>query len=266
MQFKKIKVIFPLLAGLFLFSSCMTLPASYGQNPAFQDHSSTTTALNSVSRQLPPPAFLVIKSYSPRSPYSIVKVNLAGEGLTIISNFSQKNISKSFSPKTFAKKSASRLVINTTPFKKDGSPAGLVIENGNLISQPNKKYAALAIYKEESGYRARIFDSQEEIDLSDSSLYLAAGGFWTILRDEKIYDFVDHKDYRSAAGLADGGKTLFLMCGKKLSYMDCAEILKEAGAENAMEFDGGRSAQLVIKGKNVIAGPRRKVAAVLGFK
>ena len=56
------------------------------------------------------------------------------------------------------------------------------------------------------------------------------------------------------------------MCGKKLSYMDCAEILQKAGARTAMQFDGGRSAQLVINGKNTIASPRRKVAAALGFK
>lgn len=266
MQFKKIKLIFPLTAALFLFPSCMTLSASYGQNSACQEEAPSTTALNSVSRQLPPPAFQVIKSYSPQAPYTIVKVNLAGEGLHIISNFSKDTSKRVLNPRVFAKSSGSQLVINTTPFKKDGSPVGLIIEEGRLISQVNKKYAALAIYKEGNAYSARIFDSQEEIDLNDSSLYLAAGGFWTILRDGKINDFIDHKDYRSAAGLADDGKTLFLMCGKKLSYMDCAEILKEAGAENAMEFDGGRSTQLVINGKNVIASPRRKVAAVLGFK
>ena len=266
MQFKKIKLIFPLTAALFLFPSCMTLSASYGQNSACQKEAPSTTALNSVSRQLPPPAFQVIKSSTPRSPYTIVKVNLAGEGLHIISNFSKDTSKRALNPKAFAKSSGSQLVINTTPFKKDGSPVGLIIEEGHLISQVNKKYAALAIYKEESGYSARIFDSQEEIDINDASLYLAAGGFWTILRDGKINDFIDHKDYRTAVGIADDGKTLFLMCGKKLSYMDCAEILKEAGAESAMEFDGGRSAQMVINGKNVIASPRRKVAAVLGFK
>lgn len=265
MQFKKIKLIFPLTAALFLFPSCMTLSASYGQNSDCQKEAPSTTALNSVSRQLPPPAFQVIKSYSPQAPYTIVKVNLAGEGLHIISNFSQKTSKRAFSPKAFAKSTGSQLVINTTPFKKDGSPVGLIIEEGRLISQVNKKYAALAIYKEGNAYSARIFDSQEEIDLNDSSLYLASGGFWTILRDGKINDFIDHKDYRSAAGLTDDGKTLFLMSGKKLSYMDCAEILQKAGAQTAMQFDGGRSAQLIINGKKIIPAPRRKVAAVLGF-
>lgn len=266
MQFKKIKVIFPLLAGLFLFPSCMTLSASYGQKSPLQEEAPSTGALNSVSRQLPPPVFQVIKSSRPRSPYTIVKVNLAEENLQIISNFSQKEGKNTFSTKTFSKKSACQLVINTTPFKKDGSPAGLIVENGSQISSANKKYAALAIYREESTYRAMIYDSQEEIDLTESSLYLAAGGFWTILRGDKIYEFIDHKDYRTTAGLSGDGKTLYLMCGKKLSYMDCAKILKEAGAESAMEFDGGRSAQMVLNGKNIIAGPRRKVAAALGFK
>ena len=195
--------------------------------------------------------------------YIIEKIDLTSPDLQILTNAPDF---KPVMPRTFAKKNGAGIVINTTPFKKDGTPVGLLMDDGNIYSLAVKKYADLAFYKEENGWRAQIFDSQEEIDLSGEKVpFIAAGGFWTILRDGKEYEFIDRKDYRIAVGLCNGGKTLLSMCGKKLSYGDCAKIFKELGAETAMQFDGGRSAQMVINGKNTLKGIRRKVPAVLGI-
>ena len=195
--------------------------------------------------------------------YKIEKIDLSSSDLQIFTNAPDF---KPVSPRNFAKQTGAGLVINTTPFKKDGTPVGLIIQDGEVFSRAVRKYAALAFYKEETGFRAQIFDSQEEIDLSGEKVpYIAAGGFWTILRDGKEYEFIDHKDYRIAAGLCDGGKTLLIVCGKKLSYGDCAKIFKELGADVAMQFDGGSSAQMVVNGKKTLKGIRRKVPAVLGI-
>lgn len=203
----------------------------------------------------------------------IVKIDLTEPDLKIFTNFSESSApqkNKFLTPKTFAKKTGAQIVINTTPFHKDGTLAGLQIENEKMISSPVSKYCALCLFKSAEGYTARIIDSQSEIEEiqgeNENNLAIAAGGFWTILRDDKIFTFKDIKNYRMAAGICDDGKTLLLLAGKKLSYMDCAQIFKELGAQSAMEFDGGISTQMVIDGKNQILAPRKKVAAVLAFK
>ena len=175
-----------------------------------------------------------------------------------------------FFPKTFAKSSGSEIVINTTPFKKDGSLTGLAIDNKKIISNPVETYCALCFFKKTDGWKAEIIDAQSEIDDLEKKYGtlpdIAAGGFWTILRNQEIYSFKDIKNYRTAAGICDNGKTLILLSAKNMSYMDCARIFLDEGAEAAMQFDGGRSAQLVINGKNQVrAFGRRKVPAVLGF-
>lgn len=200
--------------------------------------------------------------------YTIEKIDLTEADLQLLTNVPDFT---PLYPKTFARKSGAELVINTTPFKKNGSPVGLVIYRGKVLAPAQKKYAALAFFKDASGsgYKAEIFDSQTELfeKYGEAQLpELAMGGFWTILRDGKEYEFIDHKDFRTAVGICDGGKRLLILVGKKLSYGDCAKIFKEAGAEVAMEFDGGRSAQMVINGKNLLPGIKRKVPVVLGFK
>ncbi|EID85965.1 putative periplasmic protein (DUF2233) [Treponema sp. JC4] len=197
--------------------------------------------------------------------YTIEKIDLTSADLQIMTNGPDFKL---VSPRAFARQSRAEIVINTLPFKKDGKPVGILIDDGKVYSPAVKKYAALAFYKEESGFRAEIFDSQEEIDLSEGKLpYIAVGGFWTILRDGKKNDFIDHKDYRIAVGLCDSGKTLLIMCAKKMSYGDCAEIFQELDVEIAMQFDGGHSAQMVVNGEKAIKAPfRRKVPVVLGFR
>ena len=198
--------------------------------------------------------------------YTIEKIDLTEADLQLLTNAPDFT---PLYPKTFARKSGAELVINTTPFKKNGSPVGLVIYKGKVLAPAQKKYAALAFFREESGFRAEIFDSQTELfeKYSESNLpELAMGGFWTILREGREYEFLDRKDFRTAVGICDGGKRLLILVGKKLSYGDCAKIFKEAGAEVAMEVDGGSSSQMVIKGKNLLPGIKRKVPVVLGFK
>ena len=201
--------------------------------------------------------------------YTIEKVDLSLSDLQITTNFEEDYEKRLFYPKEFAVKSASDIVINTTQFAKDGTPVGLIIQDGKVIYPALKKYAAIAFFKEETGWRAEIFDSQDEIieKYGPNELpELAMGGFWTILHDGIEYEFLDRKDYRTAVAICNGGKTLLIMVGKKLSFGDCAKIFKEQGADVAMEFDGGSSSQMVINGKNVLPGVKRRVPAVIGFK
>lgn len=201
--------------------------------------------------------------------YTIEKVDLSLPDLQITTNFEEDYEKRLFYPKEFAIKSGSEIVINTTQFAKDGTPVGLIVNNGKIIYPAVERYAGIAFFKEETGWRAEIFDSQEEIieKYGTNELpALAMGGFWTILRDGIEYEFLDRKDYRTAVALCDGGKTLLILVGKKLSFGDCAEIFKEQGADVAMEFDGGSSSQMVVNGRNVLPGVKKRVPAVMGFR
>ena len=136
--------------------------------------------------------------------------------------------------------------------------------NFSQFSEPQEKYAALAFFKEEIGYSAKIFDSQSEIQGKIPAF--AVGGFWTILRGEKIYSFKDIKDFRSAAGISEDGKKLYLFCGKNLSYEETAKILKEKNVFCAMQLDGGPSSQLYYNGKNRQKSTKKQLPSViLGF-
>ena len=64
------------------------------------------------------------------------------------------------------------------------------------------------------------------------------GGFWQILQDKQIIPFNKILDRRSALGIDDSNTTLYFFIGNKFSYEDCAKILLQLGATNAIEFDG----------------------------
>lgn len=84
---------------------------------------------------------------------------------------------------------------------------------------------------------------------------------------EKIREFSNVKDCRSAVATGDAGKTLYVFAGKNLTYRECALIFEKLGCEVAMQFDGGSSSQLVVQGKNTVrqAVPRY-VVAIVGFR
>ena len=189
--------------------------------------------------------------------YTLVKIDLSAPGLLIFTNFSSSKPKKA------------QILINTTPFLKKGELTGLAVTEKKLISPPLSDYCALCLFKDSDGWKGEIIDSQDEIEKirQEKGDYpeIAAGGFWTILRDGEIFQFKDYKNYRIGAGLSDGGKCLYLLCAKNKNYMECAEILKESGAESAMQFDGGRSARMIIEGKKEPKRPGRKVFAILGF-
>ncbi len=205
--------------------------------------------------------------------YHIVKINLHKKW-TLESYPHSSDWVRPISVRRFAKKHGSAVAINANPFQfttkyipwSKIKPVGICKEGGTLYSAPNSRYAALAFYEEDDGsLRADIVDSQQ--DLEETPAVHAFGGFFTVLRDGKIREFPQINDVRSAAAIADGGKTLYLFVGKNLSYPDCARIFLHLGATVAMEFDGGSSSQMAVLGKNAFTNiPPRNVAAIFGLK
>lgn len=209
--------------------------------------------------------------------YTIVRINLESPHLEIVTLKSSNRWQNSCSVKSFAKKSDALVAINTSPFHiknsilpwSKGIAIGLVISEKKVLVEPNETYSALAFYRDENSgfWSAKIFDRQTDVFQEEKLPCEASGGFWTILRDGKIRMFGNSRDCRSAVATSDSGKTLYVFAGKNLTYGECALIFERLGCEVAMQFDGGSSSQLVVRGKNTVYQtiPRR-VVAIVGFR
>lgn len=209
--------------------------------------------------------------------YTIVRINLESPHLEITTLKSSNRWQNSCSVKSFAKKSDALVAINTSPFHiknyilpwSKGIAIGLVISEKKVLVEPNETYSALAFYRDENSgfWSAKIFDRQTDVFQEEKLPCEASGGFWTILRDGKIRMFGNSRDCRSAVATSDSGKTLYVFAGKNLTYGECALIFERLGCEVAMQFDGGSSSQLVVRGKNTVYQtiPRR-VVAIVGFR
>ena len=209
--------------------------------------------------------------------YTIVRINLESPHLEIVTLKSSNRWQNSCSVKSFAKKSDTLVAINTSPFHiknsilpwSKGIAIGLVISEKKVLVEPNETYSALAFYRDENSgfWSAKIFDRQTDVFQEEKLPCEASGGFWTILRDGKIRMFGNSRDCRSAVATSDSGKTLYVFAGKNLTYGECALIFERLGCEVAMQFDGGSSSQLVVRGKNTVYQtiPRR-VVAIVGFR
>lgn len=205
--------------------------------------------------------------------YFLAEIDLSSSDLEIKTYPKAEGFSKPVSVKKFAQQNGCFAAINANPFVTGSrlnpvyskrKPVGIYIDGFTLFSEPMERYAALAFFREETGYSAKIFDSQTEM-LNENPEF-AVGGFWTILRGEKIHEFKDIKDFRSAVGISKNGRKLYLFCGKKLSYQDTARILQQKNIFCALQLDGGPSSQLYFCGKNRQKSLKKQFPSVIiGF-
>jgi hypothetical protein len=162
--------------------------------------------------------------------------------------------------------------INTVPFDpssaregEDRRVVGLGIAGGRLIAPPVPRYDALVFYRD--GGAAIV--NQGEIPLpgaEDGSggdytgeILHAAGGFHCILRDGELTERARHRAAgpryaRSAVGLDSGGRTLYLAAidgglpGRRgATEAETALILKQIGARDVLNLDGGGSSALALR-------------------
>lgn len=190
--------------------------------------------------------------------YHLVRVQLDDPSITIgATNPSEANSYETRGERTkdYVKQSDAFLGINASPFtypagifsaKRD--IVGLYAYEGTIVSQANAKYAALCFNKDK---RAFIVNSQTQE--ANATAWFAFGGFWTILEQGSIYQFENIQESRTAVGISEDGFTLYLLAVEKskkstgLSFMDCAQILQQAGAKTAMQLDGGGSTSIVFQ-------------------
>ncbi|MBR1535546.1 MAG: phosphodiester glycosidase family protein, partial [Treponema sp.] len=221
--------------------------------------------------------------------YHCVKINLSNPKISIKTfpgtenDFThKKEINTGYftgvTAKEFSEKTGSKIVVNTAPFSgKNGKRriCGVHIANKTELSKPIERYAAITFTKNqnEEGYTAKIIRNQHADAFTDCDF--AFGGFFQILSDsKKISDFADIKDSRTALGLSEDKKTLYILVveGERkskstgLSYNDCADIFLCLNVADALQMDGGGSSSLFINGRNILSySTLRKNAVFLGF-
>lgn len=156
---------------------------------------------------------------------------------------------------------------------RSNKPIGLVIRDGELLSPPYGRRAALGI---DLFGRAVIFrqDLLPLLPLRD-----AVGAGPLLLEDGRVVvdhqgegftlDFVNKRTARSALGITPGGDLIMLVAREDgrsvgLAMEELAELLLELGAADALALDGGSSASLVFRrGLNLHSIGNRRIAVGL---
>ena len=266
---QKIFFLNPIFLALVMFlTSCVTFPNCSGSQLPPELQTAEETEWETVS------PFIQRYDYrNSKMDYHIVCIDLNAKW-EIVSYPEKKGWVRPVSVGSFARRSNSDIAINANPFLFTSriiwwskiKPIGVCRTDSRDVSAFEPRFCSLNFYKDEDGtYRAEIEDSQDM--LNEKNPIHAYGGFFTVYRDGKVYEFQRINDVRSAAAVSDNGKKLYLMVGKNLSFEDTAEIFKALGCDAAMEFDGGSSSQMTVNKRYVFFNfPPRKVASVFGLR
>jgi hypothetical protein len=275
-----------------LFLSCVSL------SPKITEPAETiekTTPVWQLLETSPSPgegpviAYFAGRVREPKLEFWSLRADLSDTRLKIIVN----NPASSIHVSSFVREYNCIAGINASPFDpvsgREGEArtnVGIVISEGIEVSPPAADYDALFFFRDGSSAIA----SQSEI--KDAELIEnAIGGFRIVLEKGGLPERLTGmaapelpRHPRSAAGLSEDGKTLYLLAvdGRRLGSRGATEaelglLLKQLGAFKGLNFDGGGSTALALRfldGKvrtvntpihNLIPGLERGVAACLGL-
>jgi exopolysaccharide biosynthesis protein len=178
---------------------------------------------------------------------------------------------------SFARETGADLTVNASPFETPRGPlakerrtVGIFVYEGEVLSPPRSQYAAV-LFSDEN--RAAIIAHQDAILPLPPGTRFAFGGFFMILQEGTILETATAaRDARTAVGVGADGCILYVLVapgegGRGLTHGECAALLRDAGARDALAMDGGSSTCLVYdKGKKYPAGPTwRGVGTIIGF-
>ncbi len=219
-----------------------------------------------------------------------LKVDLQNPHITVITSESAlftdtQGTIRAETTRTFAKRHHTTIAFNAAVFQTDSmlfsryrKIIGLHISNYRQMSPPNKNFGAILFFDDGT---AKIIDSQKAADIPPNTV-CAVSGFWTILRNGAIIpSHVKIRDSRIIVGLADEGRTLFIVAveaentkkSQGLTYNESALLMKKIGADDALQLDGGGSTTVIFQknGKQHIIAPTiaffplRRVASNVGI-
>jgi len=286
---------FLFLSLSILFFSCATRPPS---GPA-QALPESFAAIETVLPHWKPAAkgvdFFHGKTAKPELEFWALKIKLASPDLQIVVKGGMEDTAggteRTLSVKVSTFVSANGLIagINAAPFdissSKEGQPIkniGIVISDGKQISPANPRYDALVFYKNGKG----AVVNQASIK-STENIVNAVGGFYQILVNGESSERTlnrENREPRSAAGISADGEYLYLLVidGRRSgstgsTEKETAMLLLALGSWNGINFDGGGSSALALRGTDGkvrvlntpihggIPGMERAVAGCLGI-
>jgi hypothetical protein len=241
---------------------------------------------------------------SPHLAFWALKIDLTEPGLRIVVGGGEKATGTDSVGSTnstwvsgFVRRNNLLAGINTNPFDpvsgKEGEKrtiTGIAVSEGRLLAPPHPSFDALVFYADG---RAAIL-SQAELDENNTEpIYNAVGGFNIVLQQGEIPQRLTAaspqgqglpRHPRSAAGLSTDGKTLYFLVidGRRPGSAGATEteigiLLKQLGASDGLNFDGGGSTALALRYGNgkvrtvnipihhQIPGNERGVAICLGI-
>jgi hypothetical protein len=298
-RFKHNSLLFVLVFSFFFylisFLSCATRPPS---NPAQTPLESFATA-EAVFPSWQPVAqgvgFFHGRAATPEFEFWALKIELDAPALQIVVKGGAQDAAggtdRTLSAKVSSFVNANGLTagINAAPFdissSKEGQPiknVGIVVSGGKQISPPSPRYDALVFYKD--GKAAIV--NQAAIK-SIENIENAVGGFHHILVNGAPSERTltrENREPRSAAGISEDGKFLYLLVidGRRAdsaggTEKETALLLLALGSWNGLNFDGGGSSALALRGADGkvrvvntpvhggILGMERAVAGCLGI-
>jgi len=155
---------------------------------------------------------------------------------------------------TFLRTYKCQVAVNASPFapvvQKEQTPEdvlGLSMSRGDRYSPANDTYGTLLIAKDNKAWVATP-------PINTKKAYNAVGGFRLLLKDGKNVATNDVRHPRTAAGVSQDGRFLYLIVidGREKGYSEgattaeTAEWMGSFGAWNALNLDGGGSSAMVI--------------------
>lgn len=267
-----ISVFLLVLLSAVSFSGCTSVPAADDSGrPQFSANSPDNVL---ISREVLHPAITFEKYRNKAYPviWHLVTIQLSDSRISLVADplsCKEYGIVEGETASAFAKRTGAFLVINMSPFSTPGKVpynktknrvlSGIFIADGIQYSNPVSYHAAIGFTREKKAF---ILDNQKKT-LPENTVFLF-DAFNQILKNGEHYgDYKDIQDSRNIAGISEDGMTLYLLSVEGeidfmsvgLNYYDCAEILKKAGAADAVALDGGYSTSLVIQGKNRLSYP-----------
>jgi exopolysaccharide biosynthesis protein len=279
----------------FIFLSCATLSRVEGPAESIESVSPLWTPLqtNGLTSGLTCGLeYFAGKTKKPRLEFHALRVDLTDPNLRVTAYPGGINDEKTVSIKvsSLVRNNGLAAGINALPFDpvsgKEGEPrtnVGIVIANGVTFSPPHESFDAIVFYKDGS---AAII-AQTEINNIFNNIENAAGGFYRILEHDELVPRVldlNARHPRSAAGVSTDGKYLYLLVidGRQIKSVGATEaetalLLKALGAAEGINFDGGGSSALALRGPDgkvrvvntpihrQIPGRERAVAGCLGI-
>jgi uncharacterized protein YigE (DUF2233 family) len=151
--------------------------------------------------------------------------------------------------KLWLKKKKRELIFGTNGgmYKKDNSPQGLYIENGNKKTEIDTTKGNGNFYLKPNGVFYILDDKKPKICITEKFKYNSNINFATQSGPMLVIDGYIHSAFqkkstniniRNGVGILPNNEVIFAMSKKEMSFYEFAEYFKELGCQNALYLDG----------------------------